>query len=102
MMRHAIPHYSKVGRYLVRGSRAVSQRRAVLEAVTLVARRFGGRVVAEGVEEAADLEAVMAEGIELVQGFIFLPALPYAALVDAQVFGGALPLPRSSGVAPAN
>lgn len=95
MILDARPDYFKLDRYFVHGAHSDFHRRAVMESVTQLARRFGGRVVAEGVEDPPDLEAVLAEGIDLVQGFIFLQALPYAGLVAAQVFGGPIPLPRA-------
>jgi EAL domain-containing protein (putative c-di-GMP-specific phosphodiesterase class I) len=69
------PDYFKVDRYLVKGARTDFYRQAVLESVRDLARKFGARVVAEGIEEASELEAVMAAGIDLVQGYLFFPAM---------------------------
>ena len=75
MVLECRPDYFKVDRYLVKGARNDFYRQAVLESVRDLARKFGARVVAEGVEEASELEAVMAAGIDLVQGYLFFPAL---------------------------
>jgi EAL domain-containing protein (putative c-di-GMP-specific phosphodiesterase class I) len=69
----------------------------VLESVALLASRIGARVVAEGVETVAALDAVRALGIELVQGYLFTRPLPaqdiryYHLLRNS---GATLPLPR--------
>jgi len=100
MILDARPDYFKVDRYFVKGSHADFHRQAVLESVAQLAVRFGGRVVAEGVEDVEDLEAVTGMGIDLIQGFLFSPALSYANLMAAQVFGGTLPVPRSAAARP--
>jgi EAL domain-containing protein (putative c-di-GMP-specific phosphodiesterase class I) len=97
MMLDARPDYFKLDRYFVHGAHADFHRQAVMESVTQLAQRFGGRVVAEGVEEVADFDTVIAQGIDLIQGFIFAPALSLAGLLAADVFGSALPLPLRSG-----
>ena len=95
MMLDARPEYFKIDRYFVQGVHADPHRRAVLESITQLASRFGGRVVAEGVETEADFLAVAAHGIELVQGFLFSPALTGAALNERKVLLGRFPpLPR--------
>ncbi|HEU5082911.1 MAG TPA: EAL domain-containing protein [Acidimicrobiales bacterium] len=43
---------------------------AIIEAVVSVTRTLGGSVVAEGVETAAQLEAVSALGCDLIQGYL--------------------------------
>jgi EAL domain-containing protein (putative c-di-GMP-specific phosphodiesterase class I) len=77
------PDYFKVDRYFALGCAKDPYRQAVLESIHELARRFGGRVVAEGVETQEDLGAINAIGIDLVQGFLFSPPLPLGALVDA-------------------
>lgn len=93
MMLDARPDYFKLDRYFVHGAHADFHRQAVMESVTQLALRFGGRVVAEGVEERADYDTVIAQGIDLIQGFIFSPAVSSASLVATDVFGRTLPLP---------
>ena len=65
------PSYFKIDRYFVRGARTDIYRQAVLSSVAQLALPFGARVVAEGVETDADLEAVRQAGINLVQGYLF-------------------------------
>jgi EAL domain-containing protein (putative c-di-GMP-specific phosphodiesterase class I) len=68
------PNYFKIDGYVVQGARQDYYRRAVLESMQDLARKFGARVIAEGVTGEADLQAVAAAGIELAQGALF--ALP--------------------------
>src|SRR6185295_18002860 len=65
------PHYFKIDRYFVHGALTDFYRQAVLASVAQLARPFGARVVAEGVESEADLAAARAVGIDLVQGYLF-------------------------------
>jgi EAL domain-containing protein (putative c-di-GMP-specific phosphodiesterase class I) len=100
MILDARPDFFKLDRYFVQGVHADYHRRAVLESVAQLASRFGGRVVAEGVEDRQDLDAVMAQGVELIQGFFFSRALTHASVVAAGVFDGLLPLtavPENAG-----
>jgi EAL domain-containing protein (putative c-di-GMP-specific phosphodiesterase class I) len=71
MILECRPSYFKIDRYFVHGSRADIYRQAVLSSVAQLALPFGARVVAEGVETEADLEAVRQAGINLVQGYLF-------------------------------
>jgi EAL domain-containing protein (putative c-di-GMP-specific phosphodiesterase class I) len=70
------PDYFKVDRYFVHGCHRDFHRRAVLASVAQLARPFGARVVAEGVEEPADLSALKRLGINLIQGHLFGAAHP--------------------------
>jgi EAL domain-containing protein (putative c-di-GMP-specific phosphodiesterase class I) len=74
MILECRPDYFKVDRYFVAGSHADFHRRAVLASVAELARPFGARVVAEGVEAPEDLAAIRGLGIGLAQGFLFGPA----------------------------
>src|SRR4029078_5139565 len=75
MILECRPDYFKVDRYFVDGCHQDSHRRAVLASVARLARPFHARVVAEGVEDPADLTALARLGITLVQGHVFgLPA----------------------------
>jgi EAL domain-containing protein (putative c-di-GMP-specific phosphodiesterase class I) len=73
------PSYLKLDRYFVTGAHADHHRQAVLASVVTLARPFGARVVAEGIETEDDLAAVRAAGIDLVQGFLFGPPAPAAS-----------------------
>jgi EAL domain-containing protein (putative c-di-GMP-specific phosphodiesterase class I) len=67
------PDYFKIDRYFAHGSAGDPHRRAVMESVHQLARKFGAQVVAEGIERPEDLETVTSLGIDLVQGYIFSP-----------------------------
>jgi EAL domain-containing protein (putative c-di-GMP-specific phosphodiesterase class I) len=64
------PDYLKIDRYFVHGCHVDPRRQAVLDSLAGLACCVGARVVAEGVENAADLARVRAAGIELAQGFL--------------------------------
>ncbi len=63
------------------------QRHIIVEAVVALCARLGIRVVAEGIETRAELDAVRSIGIDLVQGFLLarpaFEALPEIAQVPA-------------------
>ena len=71
MILECRPNYFKIDRYFVHGARSDIYRQAVLSSVAQLALPFDARVVAEGVETEADLEAVRQAGINLVQGYLF-------------------------------
>src|SRR6185369_8891608 len=71
MILECRPEYFKIDRYFVHGARSDFYRQAVLGSVVHLAKPFGARVVAEGVEDEDDLAAVRAAGIDLVQGWMF-------------------------------
>jgi EAL domain-containing protein (putative c-di-GMP-specific phosphodiesterase class I) len=84
MVLECLPDYLKVDRYFVAGSHRDFHRRAVLASIAQLARPFGARVVAEGVEQVSDLVVLKRLGITLVQGFLFgapAPAREAAAFV---------------------
>jgi EAL domain-containing protein (putative c-di-GMP-specific phosphodiesterase class I) len=71
MILECRPDYFKIDRYFVHGAKGDFYRQAVLTSVSQLARPFGARVIAEGVETPADLAAARASGINLVQGYLF-------------------------------
>jgi EAL domain-containing protein (putative c-di-GMP-specific phosphodiesterase class I) len=98
------PDYLKVDRYFVDGCHSDFHRRAVLASVVQLARPFGARVVAEGVESMEDMVSLRRLGITLVQGYLFgqpAPAAETLALVAAQwpAIGGGRPPSRRHGAA---
>src|SRR5687767_8796743 len=64
------PDLLKIDRHFVEGSHADPLRRAVLESISDLAGRLGGRAVAEGIEDERDLETATAAGITLLQGYL--------------------------------
>jgi EAL domain-containing protein (putative c-di-GMP-specific phosphodiesterase class I) len=80
------PDYYKVDRYIVHGCHADFHRRAILESIAQLAQQFEGQVVAEGVEQAQDLETVFGLGIDLMQGYLLSKAMPLAQLSSSPEF----------------
>jgi EAL domain-containing protein (putative c-di-GMP-specific phosphodiesterase class I) len=91
MILECRPDYFKIDRYFVHGARNDFYRQAVLASVCHLARPFGARVVAEGVETPEDLEAVQAAGIELVQGFLFGQPRSAPGALEGRIGGGGHP-----------
>ncbi|HKS21440.1 MAG TPA: EAL domain-containing protein [Thermoanaerobaculia bacterium] len=71
MLLDASPEFLKLDRYFVDGCTKDPKRRAVISSIEELARRFGARVIAEGVETEEDLATVREIGVSLVQGFLF-------------------------------
>jgi EAL domain-containing protein (putative c-di-GMP-specific phosphodiesterase class I)/PAS domain-containing protein len=84
MILDAAPDCFKIDSYLVQTAHADHRRRSMLASILQLARDLGSSVVAEGVENAADLEAVLDLGITLIQGYIFSRALPIWELTNMQ------------------
>jgi EAL domain-containing protein (putative c-di-GMP-specific phosphodiesterase class I) len=78
MVLECRPDYFKVDRHFVHGAHDDFYRQAVLASVAQLARPFGARVVAEGVEALEDLRAAQAAGIDLIQGWLLGVARPAA------------------------
>jgi EAL domain-containing protein (putative c-di-GMP-specific phosphodiesterase class I) len=83
MMLETRPDFFKIDRYFVKGAHADSLRREILRSIANLAKAFGARVVAEGIEHRADLTAVREAGIELAQGYLLFRPLSAGALGDA-------------------
>lgn len=64
------PDLLKIDRHFVDGAHADPSRRAVLESISDLATRLGGRAVAEGIEDERDLAVAKAAGISLLQGYL--------------------------------
>jgi EAL domain-containing protein (putative c-di-GMP-specific phosphodiesterase class I) len=72
------PAYLKLDRSLVRGIDSDPDRAALMRALVGYGEHTGALLVAEGVETAAELEAVAAVGVQLIQGYYFgRPAAPW-------------------------
>jgi EAL domain-containing protein (putative c-di-GMP-specific phosphodiesterase class I) len=65
------PDYLKVDRCFVRRGPPDDLREVVLEGVVRLAEGIGAAVVAQGVETAGELDAVLRQGILIVQGHLF-------------------------------
>jgi EAL domain-containing protein (putative c-di-GMP-specific phosphodiesterase class I) len=79
------PDALKVDAYVVRGCHADERRVAVLESIVTLARRFGAQIVAEGIEEAADLEVLLRLGINLIQGYMLAKPMSVQSLLDSNI-----------------
>lgn len=82
------PDLLKIDRHFVDGCHADPMRRAVLESISDLASRLGARAVAEGIEAEADLEAVSAAGISLLQGYLLCRPSTTTALKRMTFMGG--------------
>lgn len=71
MLLDVHPDFMKIDRYFIERCAEDENRQAVIEMVTRLARRFGARVVAEGVEDQATIDALKRLDISLMQGFFF-------------------------------
>ncbi len=79
------PDALKVDAYVVRGCHADQHRVAVLESITTLARKFGSQVIAEGIEEPADLEVLLGLGIDLIQGYMLGQPMSVEALLESGI-----------------
>jgi EAL domain-containing protein (putative c-di-GMP-specific phosphodiesterase class I) len=95
MVLNCRPDYFKIDRYLVEGCRDDYHRRVILESISNLARKFGSRVVAEGVTNPEDLHVVLDLGIDLVQGYLFYPALAPEELLATPILHGLLDDPHA-------
>jgi EAL domain-containing protein (putative c-di-GMP-specific phosphodiesterase class I) len=71
MMVETEPDYLKLDRYFVHGCHRDKKQQAVIASVARLAEELGSSVVAEGIEDPADLKVIQAVGITLVQGYLF-------------------------------
>lgn len=69
----------KIDRSFVHDLARADDDRAIVRAIITMAHTLGLRVIAEGVETAAQLEFLRAQGCDLVQGFYFAAPQPAAA-----------------------
>jgi diguanylate cyclase (GGDEF)-like protein len=72
------PSYLKLDRSLISGIDADPDRGALISALLGYAHQTGGRLIAEGVETEAELNALVGLGVDLVQGFhVAKPGWPW-------------------------
>ncbi len=65
------PDYLKFDVSLVRGIHTSPIKRSLLSSLCTLASKFEARVIAEGIEQEEELEALLGLGVELGQGFLF-------------------------------
>lgn len=85
------PDFYKIERTLIQECVHLPQSRAMVDSLALLASKYGGRVVAQGVETALQLETVAAAGIDLVQGAFLSPAARPAPLFAVGEAAGVVP-----------
>ena len=100
MILDCCPDALKVDAYVVRGCHADKHRVAVLESITTLARTFGSQVVAEGIEEAAELETLLGIGINLIQGYMLGRPTSVETLLQSGLLWKAETAPLTSGAGP--
>jgi EAL domain-containing protein (putative c-di-GMP-specific phosphodiesterase class I) len=66
----------KIDQSFVRGLHSSSEDAAITSATIAMARKLGLRVVAEGVEQQAQMDFLREHGCREYQGFLFSPAVP--------------------------
>lgn len=77
------PDYLKLDMNLIRGIDADKARQAIVAGIAKVAEMIGSRLIAEGVETAAEMRALRDLGIAEMQGFLFAaPQLETLPAVD--------------------
>lgn len=82
------PQVMKIDMALTRGIDVDRVRQAIVEGIVLVAGRLGITVIAEGIETPAECEALLALGVELMQGYLFArPSVGVLATGDFSSIG---------------
>jgi EAL domain-containing protein (putative c-di-GMP-specific phosphodiesterase class I) len=80
------PDYLKIDRYFVHGASKDPGKMVIVRSILELARCFDATVIAEGVEDSVDHEALQALGINLFQGFLF----SRPAAIDSAAFAQAI------------
>ncbi|MGW8958694.1 EAL domain-containing protein [Paenibacillus sp. NPDC055715] len=65
------PDYAKIDRSLIDGCHRNSDQKRQITGIVESASRFGGQVLAEGVEQMEDFEFCREAGVSLAQGYLF-------------------------------
>jgi EAL domain-containing protein (putative c-di-GMP-specific phosphodiesterase class I)/ActR/RegA family two-component response regulator len=87
MMVEVEPDYFKLDRFFVHGCHANQKHAAVVASVARLAEQLGSSVVAEGIEDSADLRVLQDVGITLVQGFMFCRPVGFGQFRQTQESG---------------
>jgi EAL domain-containing protein (putative c-di-GMP-specific phosphodiesterase class I) len=85
------PDYFKVDKYVVQGSGADVQRRAILASALRLAHSFSAHVVAKGVEDVSDFQAIVAIGIDYMQGYLLAQPMTVEALLQSGLLNMSVP-----------
>jgi len=76
------PDFLKLDISLVRGVHESARKQALIESVVSMGRAVGATIIAEGIEEAEEKDALVSLGVAWGQGFLF--ARPQASFVQPQ------------------
>jgi diguanylate cyclase (GGDEF)-like protein len=71
----------KLDRSLIQDVPTSAEKQTIVRTVLGLARSLGFKTVAEGVETQEELDFVMQEGADIVQGYFFSPAVPVSTLL---------------------
>ncbi len=92
------PHILKLDKSLVTGLADDPLRQNIVRALADFGRRSGLQVIAEGVEDATDLGAVLRAGVTLAQGWLFGRPAPHASPLSTGVRELVLQTAREMGI----
>ncbi|KQQ40349.1 diguanylate phosphodiesterase [Duganella sp. Leaf126] len=82
------PHIIKIDMDLVRGIDTSSAKQAIVRGIVAICRDLNVKVLAEGIETAAERDTLRGAGIDLMQGYLFCkPALRAAGVIDPAAWG---------------
>ena len=82
------PHIIKIDMDLVRGIDASHAKQAIVRGIVAICRELDVKVLAEGIETAAERDTLRGAGIDLMQGYLFCkPALRAAGEIDPAAWG---------------
>ncbi|MEW6128333.1 MAG: EAL domain-containing protein [Acidobacteriota bacterium] len=79
------PDYIKADKHLIKNCSTDRHRRVILESLAYIAREFHSEVIAEGIENLADMERVLGLGINMLQGFLLSPPMRGAELIASDL-----------------
>ena len=85
------PDHLKIDRYIVNSCAGDPVRTAVIGSIVSLADSIGASAIAEGIEHDDDLEVVSSLGIQIIQGWLFAPAMPPEELAQTAYLESAPP-----------
>lgn len=77
------PDYLKIDMYITRGCHQDRTRRSMIESFLLLGNDVGAELIAEGIEEPADLQVLREMGLTLFQGYLLGKPRPAEDMLDA-------------------
>jgi len=79
------PDHLKIDRHLIHGCSEDRWRRAVLQSIATLARSCDVTTIAEGIEDVADLEVLLENGIDTMQGWLYARSMPALELAKSSL-----------------